>query len=371
MENFLTTLRVQNFKSLKDVALRPRRVNLLIGKPNAGKSNLLEAISLLGGVAYGTGLADFMRFENVRNLFYDNAVAERLVSVESDLGMAALSYEPGGVKLAYLSQAGANWLRDTQQWSNEPESESAPGIADILRMSNVTEALMTQLDTAGRFINTYKGEVIAQPIKKYAFREEKQNRYEAHNAEFLWPPYGENLVDVLQRFRPLRRQVASFFTMNGLQLLFRTSENKLEIQKVVDEASYTYPYSSVADTLQRLIFYLAAIESNTNSVLLFEEPEAHTFPEYTTLLGQRIATDAANQYFIATHSLYLASEIMETMLRDQDSPSELAIFLTYYDDYQTKLYQLSDEEVRGIRRDGTDVFYNLAHYTPAPNPYAA
>ena len=367
MDKFLTNLRIQNFKSLKDVELQPRRVNLLIGKPNAGKSNLLEAISLLGGVAYGQGLADFMRFENLRDLFYDNAVTERLVSVESNLGMAGLSYEPGQIKLAYLSQVGI----EEWQKQNKELSTTQPITRDLFSMAGWRDSLVTQVDATGKLLKSFQGNLDGQPVKKYAFRENKQNQFVAAGADFLWPPYGGNLVDVLQRFRELRRQVAGFFTVNGLQLLFRTSENKLEIQKVVDEASYTYPYSSVADTLQRLIFYLAAIESNTNSVLLFEEPEAHTFPEYTALLGDKIATDAANQYFIATHSLYLASEIMETMLRDQKNPSELAIFLTYYEDYQTKLYQLSDEEVRNIRRDGIDVFYNLSHYTPGPNPYAA
>lgn len=367
MDKFLTNLRIQNFKSLKDVELQPRRVNLLIGKPNAGKSNLLEAISLLGGVAYGTGLADFMRFENVRNVFYDNAVTERRVLVESNLGGAMLRYESDGNMLAYLS---AEALKQQSQYLVEQNEAPWPDTRQSY-LDGFKNSLVTQLDAHGKFTQQFKGIVSQLPVKKYVFREEKQNRYKAYNAEFLWPPYGENLVDVLQRFRPLRRQVASFFTANGLQLLFRTSENKLEIQKVIDEASYTYPYSSVADTLQRLIFYLAAIESNTDSVLLFEEPEAHTFPEYTTLLGDRIARDQANQYFIATHSLYLASEIMETMLRDQAATSELAIYLTYYEDYQTKLYQLSDQEVREIRRDGIDVFYNLSHYTPGPNPYAA
>ena len=49
MNNAITTLRIQNFKSIKDVEMKPRRVNILIGEPNVGKSNILEAMSLLGG----------------------------------------------------------------------------------------------------------------------------------------------------------------------------------------------------------------------------------------------------------------------------------------------------------------------------------
>ena len=49
MNNAITTLRIQNFKSIKDVEMKPRWVNILTGEPNVGKENILEALSLLGG----------------------------------------------------------------------------------------------------------------------------------------------------------------------------------------------------------------------------------------------------------------------------------------------------------------------------------
>ena len=52
MENTIKHLRIQNFKSIKDVTMKPRRVNIVIGKPNVGKSNILEAMSLLGTGLY-------------------------------------------------------------------------------------------------------------------------------------------------------------------------------------------------------------------------------------------------------------------------------------------------------------------------------
>ena len=39
MENAIKFLRIQNFKSIKDVTLHPRRVNLVISEPNASKPN--------------------------------------------------------------------------------------------------------------------------------------------------------------------------------------------------------------------------------------------------------------------------------------------------------------------------------------------
>jgi AAA15 family ATPase/GTPase len=79
MQNAITTLRIQNFKSIKDVEMKPRRVNIIIGEPNVGKSNILEALSLLGGMFFDGPkfMEGQIRCESIRNLFYDS---EALIS---------------------------------------------------------------------------------------------------------------------------------------------------------------------------------------------------------------------------------------------------------------------------------------------------
>lgn len=74
MNNAIHTLRIQNFKSIKDVEMKPRRVNIIIGEPNVGKSNVLEALSLLGGMFFDKSrfMDGQIRYENLRNLFYDD-----------------------------------------------------------------------------------------------------------------------------------------------------------------------------------------------------------------------------------------------------------------------------------------------------------
>src|SRR3546814_1840625 len=75
------------------------------------------------------------------------------------------------------------------------------------------------------------------------------------------------------------------------------AENKNEI--------FLVPYNSIADTLQRIIFFKTAVVSNDDSVLLFEEPEAHSFPPYISHITQEIIHKRNNQYFIATHSPFI------------------------------------------------------------------
>ena len=49
----IARLKINDFKSLKDVEVELGQVNVLIGANGAGKSNLLEAIGILGAAASG------------------------------------------------------------------------------------------------------------------------------------------------------------------------------------------------------------------------------------------------------------------------------------------------------------------------------
>lgn len=64
----LHSIRIQNFKSLKDVTLRLQDVNLLIGPNNSGKSNILKALEFLGRYIGG----HFPSREELRRISYQH-----------------------------------------------------------------------------------------------------------------------------------------------------------------------------------------------------------------------------------------------------------------------------------------------------------
>ena len=74
-------LEIRNFKSVEHVELNCRRVNVLIGEPNTGKSNILEALGLISYVGYfnsPTDLQSFVRCDEVSNLFYDGDLSREI-----------------------------------------------------------------------------------------------------------------------------------------------------------------------------------------------------------------------------------------------------------------------------------------------------
>ena len=98
-----------------------------------------------------------------------------------------------------------------------------------------------------------------------------------------------------------------------------------------------------------------AIESNKDSSLVFEEPEAHAFPYYTKHLGERLASDEnKNQYFIATYNPYLLSAIWE-----KAKEGDVAVFATYYRNYETRVKPLTSEDMGWLFE--ADPFLGVSH----------
>jgi hypothetical protein len=375
MENRINRLEIENFKSIKKLQLDCKRVNIFIGKPNVGKSNILEALSLLGA-AYAQDdkkfLSDFIRYENFSNIFYDEQL-EDFVSVESDLGAAYLFHESGNANYYTLVVS--------EQIDFFPNKEGQENFLNYLNGVIVkvlsSDQILSLRNNKSFFINgkrmgtgaliinkdakasLYENHNVAlnrgSNIKKYEFN--KTQQYDNFFPFYLMPPFGNNLFSVISNNKSFRVEVSEMFKEYGLDMVYRTKDRIFEIQKNVKDFIYSYPYYTVADTLKRVIFYLTAIESNKDSVLIFEEPEANTFPPYVRTLAQRIANDECNQYFIPTQSPYL----LKTLIENTPIP-DLNVSVVYYEDYQTKVHSLSEEHIRDIlfkKEWDEDVFFNL------------
>jgi len=314
----IKTFKIQNFKSIKNLRFDCKRVNIFIGKPNVGKSNILEAIGMLSFGGYGGYLGEFVRFENIANLFYDNDLNEK-IELSADQVKFTMSFD-GSVFVGKYEGLGEIKL--------EYSGRQIGGIASIPNLRN---------------------------FKFYRFK--KLDGFNPGNPEFLLPPNGKNLLTVLLTHKGLKLIVMSIFNSYGLRIALKPQENKIEVVKFLEDVLISYPYSTISDTLQRVVFYLTAIESNKNSILAFEEPEAHAFPYYTKFLAERIASDESNQYFISTHNPYFLLSVLEkTPLKD------INVFMVYFEDYQTKVKRLSESDLEEIMSLELDVFFNIDRF---------
>ena len=322
----INTLHISRFKSIKELTLDCRRINLFIGEPNTGKSNILETLGVFSYLYYhkfGRDTArQFFRFVKTSNLFHDEELDEP-VDIELDDLSLRLSYKDG--------------LFDGQCVHAGATQGNFRGNYDGISVSNSNS-------------NSEK----LEPFKFYRFL--VQEEFHRQDSEFLLPPTGDNLLSLLVSNRELRSAVNQPFLSQGLRLGLRPQEGKIELVKDVEDIIISYPYSLVSDTLQRLTFYQAAIMSNKNSVLVFEEPEAHSFPQHIQYLAEQIALDEnENQYFIATHNPYFLLPIL-----DKAKKEDVAVNIVYFEDYQTKTRPMTAEDLTEIAQ--IDIFSNLDRY---------
>jgi AAA15 family ATPase/GTPase len=162
---------------------------------------------------------------------------------------------------------------------------------------------------------------------------------------------------MLELYPELRKLYAHWFRQYGLRLVLDTASQSLKVQKEKGEDEvFQLPYSSVADTLQRIIFYKTAVASNKNSVLLFEEPEAHAYPPYISEFTHEVIKAVTNQFFVVTHSPLIVEQFLT------DAIDDLGIFMVDFNDGQTVVESLTEDEIKEVYRYGMDLFFNGDSY---------
>lgn len=160
-------------------------------------------------------------------------------------------------------------------------------------------------------------------------------------------------MEIVNQLSPLKKELAGIFSDYGLKYVFDTNSKEIKIMKEKSPGEiFLIPFHSIADTLQRMVFYKAAIESNSNSILTFEEPEAHSYPPYISKITRSIAESATNQFFITTHSPYVVNDFLEM------NNEELAIYLVDFHEGQTVVKRMSDSQLQEAYEFGVDLFYN-------------
>lgn len=312
-------VQIQNYKSIRELKFDANRVNLFIGEPNTGKSNIIEALSFFAQGALNN-FNDIFRFKSMADLFFDQKVANELHVQAGDWEFS-------------LKFDGADFSGQFFQIVN-PATKLPRG---EVRANHAGLASYPNLKTSQRYY-------CFKPLDSFP-----NNQPGAFN-----PPFGDNLVAVLYSNEELRQRIGSVVRQQGFRLQLKPTENEMLITKDVNDELYSYPWKSVSETIRRVVFFMAVLETNQNMTLLFDEPEANTFPFYTKYLAERIALDETNQFFITTHNPYLLSSVVEKTPSDK-----LSVFVTRLENFETKIKRVPEKNLPELLELDSDAFFNL------------
>ena len=331
MEHFIKNIQIKNFKSINDLKIDGlKRINLFVGKPNVGKSNILEAFGLFSlpflklQASSKRNLSSFIRANSLNELFFNGNI-EKDIIIKSSVGEIVANTK--------------NKLFDNYEQSELEIKLSLKNSDTSITINNDLK-----VDLTGNDVNT-------NPIKYYLFKEHKSSK--KIKLPFLLPPFGDNLMSTIENKLKLKNEIYDLFSEYGLKLVFDKASEEMKIMRDSNTKEvFLIPFSSIADTLQRVIFYKTAIASNVNSTLVFEEPEAHAFPPYIVHITNEIVDSISNQFVLSTHSPYILNFFLDNAIED------LAIFMVDFKNGETVINHLSYDDMVDIQKYGIDLFTN-------------
>lgn len=339
----IQNLHIRNYKSIDQLDLNCSRINILIGEPNSGKSNILEALDLSylswmmgmneGNKKAGTELIDlktFFRVNKVADMFH-------LGNLTTPISISHPGFSIG----TYIESK-----YDKQHDNNFFEFNNSNGS-------------FTHFDND--FIPKEPLQFYASPIKPYRYKSNIQFHDTGNHIQRLMAPFGNNLAKVIYHNPDMQQLAKDFAKDNGFDLNIDNANNNITLQLRINEGIvYSLSYDALADTYKRILFYSAAIGQTNATVITLDEPDTHAFPPYVSYLADEIIKQNKIQFFVATHNPYLLNNFIE------NSPAGvLSVFIVSYNksNRATTVKKLSDKDLSELLDYGVDIFFNLNRYS--------
>lgn len=339
MSNYLTGLQIKNFRSLENITVNPKPLNVLFGPNGAGKSTFLDAIWFVRDCAKrGVDDAASKRSHGIGvlwDLAQDDATIEIVIEtnaatysitfgfssgriepfvgeklVEKESGRLLIDRKIGSDKVRFYHR---NIKGYVQLQLREPEKLAFTRYVDL---EENTPAPAYDLERLLHYVHFYQSrEINLYGIRKYGS--------ESSFHTFLWER-GENLWSVLRNLytsrviderydRIIHFMRQSFPSFDELYLE-QTGPSSVYGEFIEKNRRKRIQASGVSDGHLQMLIHLTALFSegaNRDSLILFDEPEASLHPYAISVLAEAIklaVKEWNKQIFIATHSPVLLSQ---------------------------------------------------------------
>lgn len=358
MQEMIRNLHISNYKSIKQLDLYCERINVFVGEPNTGKSNILEALDL-------SYLSWMMGMNDSINKFNETNINGKIETID----LKKYFRVDNVVNFFHLGNL------------NQPVIVSHPGFSiDIMlefKYDRKEDKNFFEWSTSNGSFTRFDNDLVpiepiqffASPIKPYRYKSNFQTHDVGNYINKLMPPFGNNLFDVIRLNSDMRDFVSDFTKEFDFELNLDSVSRKIMIQIRLNEGLvFSIPFEALADTFKRTLFYLSAIKHNNGYVITLDEPDTHAFPAYVSMLADKIVANSSCQFFVATHNPYLLNELVE-----KTPKGELAIFVCGYDNTNktTIAKKLTDTDLSELLDYGIDIFFNLNRYLNDGIEYSA
>lgn len=309
-------IQIKNFRSIKDLTIKPRHLCALIGPNSAGKTNVLKAIDLVLGESWTT------KAKVARELFYDTS---REINIEVDFSKTLPYIDKYGnnhnvVKVTLVMTVEPEFKCETRLWSDRNKElyinddfkkschfiyiPSKRDLADQMRVSNWTLLGKMMKAIYENYVKCYEDE---EKLKEYFKKVMEQPK------SFLEKDFAENIT-----FKKFSYRLVEYCKINsaGMASAF---EPKLDIYNLnwfyktlqiavkEDFPDKVFDAEEVGAGMQNLIllsiFQTYAELMGGKAILAIEEPEIYLYPQAQRELYKTFQNLSKNtQIFYTTHN---------------------------------------------------------------------
>ncbi|NJN98526.1 MAG: AAA family ATPase [Anaerolineales bacterium] len=345
MSNRLTGLQVKNFRSLADVTIETKPLNILFGPNGAGKSTLLDTIWFIRDCAIrGVDLASSERSHGI-GVLWDGADEGANISIKLETELAEyevlFGYSSGRIE-PFVGEILFSKNRNLRLIDRKIGSDKADfyhtkmqqSMSAMLREPEKL-ALTKYLDFEDSSFSASELDRLLHFVHFYHSREAELYGLKKHGSEsthhtWLWERC-QNLWSVLRNLHDRRSTDERYdpstvrydTIVNFMQESFpsfddlfieQTGPNAVYCSFLEKKRRHPIQASGVSDGHLQMLINLTALFSegkDRDSLIIFDEPETSLHPHALSILAKAIkfATEEWNkQVFIATHSPVLLSQ---------------------------------------------------------------
>jgi len=336
----IETLSIERFKSIKSLSIPCRKVNVFIGAPDTGKTNVLEALYFLSRLGWGLPLDTSLRLRpelGFDPLFY-RQFFDRPFQISLHLGSPPAAHQAQQVTVNAAIAGGPGRALEISAPPYESLTVNFGGAWHITPLP----LPLPPLDW----------------IRLYSYRTSEDWQYNSGyhlGTKAVTPPHGHNLLYIARHNGRVYEFLKDIVAGLNWKLRFDQAQHTFRLSEVRQDEILDYNLDLLSDSLKRQFFYGAILHSSEEVTLVFDEPDVFAFPPYPKALGEMIGADRSNQFFLTTHNPYFLTGLVEK------TPAEhLALFVCYRDkEGGTGAKLLSQEDIAKIVELGASVFFNL------------
>lgn len=329
----IQTLSIDRFKSIRSLSIPCRKVNVFIGAPDTGKTNILEALYFLSRLGWGWPLDTSLR-------------------LSPHLGFDALFYRQ------FFDQPFQILMRLIPPYARH--------VANEMTVTATIEGQDRRLrikcrPTGGGSIVPFGGSFHVPEldwVRFYLYTSSEHWQYRSdlqHGGTLINPPHGYNLMYIARHNGKVYEFLKDTVSPLNWRVKFDPTQKTFRLSEVKKDEIVDYNLDLLSDSLKRLFFYGAILLASEAATLVLDEPDVFAFPPYPKTLGEMIASDPSNQFFLTTHNPYFLAGIVEKTPADN-----LALFICYRDsEGATAIKLLDPQDISRVIEQGPNVFFHL------------